>query len=301
MILNINLNNNNYIYHYELKKGKLEEKYAFYVYRTSFIKSEKRDIFSILKDFITEKKDIDAEFFINKINKVSRCELLPMNSFEQSSKKIVSAINLHENITNRSSYPSKLSILYLNGKTMPKINNICIIDNNMYFIIKYKNEYIMYDATYENMECIIPLSNIFKLYKRLKNVNKKFCLSNSRSMIKPNLTKFTLQDIPRRPKSLIRNTEAAVGYQPPTSTQSLETFDMTNRNSEEPMLDQPDRPTETDAFTAGVVDRISEYVSENNITSTNPLNPSTPYRILEEYVIRSNTGDRINFQSDDSF
>ena len=229
MILNINLNYNNYIYHYELKKGKSEEKYAFYVYRTYFIKSEKKGIFSILKNFITEKKDINAEFFINKINKISKCELLPMHPFEQTAKKIVLATNLQENVIKNSTCPSRLSILYLNGKSIPKINNICIIDNSMYFIIKYKNEYAMYNATYENMKCIIPLSSVFKLYKKLKNtseksISDKFCLNDTHRLTKKdldNLNQFTSHNIFKRPKFSIRNIEPVLSSQSPEATQPI--------------------------------------------------------------------------------
>jgi hypothetical protein len=168
MIININLTGN-VVHYYDIKKDKSAEGHSVYLYR-SFI-TKKEDVFPVLKDIIIAKKEVDAEFFVTKMNKVFKYDLAHTRSFGQTAKHIVSLMNSYRNTTNGLKQSLVLSILYLDGKPLPKIEKICLIDNNMYFIIKYKNEYTMHAATDENMKCIMPLSNIFSLYKKLKKTN----------------------------------------------------------------------------------------------------------------------------------
>ena len=171
MVININLASNNHVYYHDIEKTKSAEGYIACVYRSNFTKRE--NIFPILKDMITARKEVDAEFFITKLNKLFRREIVHTKSFGQAAKQIVLLMNSYVNTISSISLrqPLALSITYLNGKPLPKIEKICLIDNNMYFVTKYKKGYIMHVVNNENMKCIIPLSNVFSLYKRLKKIN----------------------------------------------------------------------------------------------------------------------------------
>lgn len=166
MIININFAGGNVIYYYDIEKNKTTGEYNACVYRSFATKEQ--DLFPFLKDIIITKKEVDAGFFITKLNKVFKCELTNTKSFGQIAKQIVTLINSYRNTVPYLKQPLILSIPYLNGKPLPKIEKICLIDNNMYFVTKYKKEYIMHAFDSENMKCMVPVSNIISLCRRLK-------------------------------------------------------------------------------------------------------------------------------------
>jgi len=166
MIININLINNNTLCYYNIKKDKLVGEYSIYIYRS--FASIKQKYFPILKNFIIAKKEIEAEFFITELNKIFEFELIYTKSFGQISKQLIELMNSCIYITPNSRRPLVLSIPYLNGKSLSKIEKICLIDNNIYFVTKYKKEYIMHAINDKNIKCIVPVSSIITLYKKLK-------------------------------------------------------------------------------------------------------------------------------------
>jgi len=244
MITNISFVNNN-IYYYDIKKNESTEEYNILVYRGPI--SIEQSPFPILKNFIIAKKEIKAELFITKLDKIFKLKLIYVKSFEQLSKQLIGLMNSCMYTTSNLKYPLILSVAHLNGKSLPKIEKICLIDNNMYFVTKYKKEYIMHAINDRNIECVIPISSIIVLYKKLKiAINTKKKIKNKHKIRGKFNDFFDHTQYAFHPEELITSTEVTELQAP-------------RRNQRESR--QPD--TLTDINTQTSVRR--QYVENNNL------------------------------------
>jgi len=123
-----------------------------------------------LKKLVKIDKDISAEDFYREIRRFCRTKPV-LYGYRKIIDELIFAMNSAGEITRNNIRP--ISILCLKNKPLPKITNICQIDNNIYFLYKNKYDYNMYSVDTKNLECVIPFENIIKLYKKLRTRTKR--------------------------------------------------------------------------------------------------------------------------------
>jgi hypothetical protein len=116
---------------------------------------------AIKKTLISSRKltEISADDFVSTINGVGK-----KNTFDTSLKTIVKSIN-DENMR---STMSTLSHVYFNNKPLSQVKAINIINGNMYFMVKMGSNYNLEPIKSEKIKCVIVISSLVNLYRRVK-------------------------------------------------------------------------------------------------------------------------------------
>jgi len=145
-----------------------EEKtgYASFCAKKFLIKN-KTDILAMIKKILTSShklSEMTVTNFVSTIDKFSR-KLI----YDTSLKQIVKIIN------NENTMPTTMSLSHLlfNGKSLPRIKKINIINNDAYFVIKMGADYNLELIRKEKIKCVMNKNGFIALYKQIKQGKKK--------------------------------------------------------------------------------------------------------------------------------